>query len=148
MNDIELRDEQPETLAVAFVDTHEPAPDPHQEEREKAFDAVYSWDGRPLEPFTSGRRREWARMRAFEGADPSFLDDAVKILWLCFQPADALIAKRRDLQSLCAECWRWADDNIAHDRHGDLLSLVDKMLTDSEANRAVPIPSDGAAPGN
>ena len=96
MNDIELRDEQPEAPAVAFVDTHTAAPDPHQEARNAAFDATFDWKGQPLGPFTSGRRREWIRLRSIDGIDNSLLDDATKIVWLCLTPTDELIAKRRN----------------------------------------------------
>ena len=148
MNDIELRDEQPETPAVAFVDTHTAAPDPHQEARNAAFDATFDWKGQPLGPFTSGRRREWIRLRGIDGIDNSLLDDATKIVWLCLTPTDELIAKRRNPEAMSAEIWRWADENVGDEDNAPLLDLADKIVTQSSLTRAVPIPSNGAESGN
>lgn len=144
--DIELRDEQPESKTI-FIDRPPPI-DPHEKEREQAFDAVHTWKGIALQPFSSGRRREWGRMRAHDGGDPSFMDDAIKIVWLSLQPRDELLIKRRDLSAMCAECWTWADDTIGIDDYSALLDLADALINESELNRAVPIPSNSQQPGN
>jgi hypothetical protein len=146
MNDIELREEQPESVTI-LID--QPAPiDPHEKAREEAFDAIYDWKGQPLGPFTSGRRREWIRLRSLDGADNSLLDDATKIVWLCLTPTDDLIAKRRNPEALSAEIWKWADANVGSDENEAILDLADKVLTASQSTRAVPIPSNGAESGN
>ena len=146
MNDIELREEQPESVTI-LID--QPAPiDPHEKAREEAFDAIYDWKGQPLGPFTSGRRREWIRLRSLDGADNSLLDDATKIVWLCLTPTDDLIAKRRNPEALSAEIWKWADANVGSDENEAILDLADKVLTASQSTRAVPIPSSGAESGN
>jgi hypothetical protein len=151
MNDtdeLEIRADEPVTSTVTFVDYHQPETDPHEKAREAAFDATYMWDGRPLEPLSSGRRREWARMRAHEGNDPTFMDDAVKVLWLCHQTESDILAKRRNLTAMCDEAWKWGDKNIPHTRHEEMLDLVNRMFDDAELTRAVPIPSDGGQLGN
>lgn len=144
--DIELRDEQPESKTI-FIDKPPPI-DPHEKEREQAFDATFEWKGQPLGPFTSGRRREWIRLRSLDGADNSLLDDAVKIVWLCLTPTDELIAKRRNPEAMSAEIWQWADDNVGHDENEAILDLADKILIASQSTRAVPIPSNGGDSGN
>ena len=146
MNNYDLKDDQPETK-VAFAD-EPPAIDPHQQTREEAFDAEHAWKGKPLQPFSSGRRREWIRLRGIEGEDPSFLDDAVKIVWLCLTPTDELIVKRRDPKALGAEIWRWADENVGPEDNESILALADRLLVESNINRAVPLPSTGAEMGN
>jgi hypothetical protein len=146
MNDIELREEQPESVTI-LID--QPAPiDPHEKAREEAFDATYDWKGQPLGPFTSGRRREWIRLRSLDGADNSLLDDATKIVWLCLTPTDELIAKRRNPEAMSAEIWKWADANVGSDENEALLNLADRIVTDSQSTRAVPIPSNGVESGN
>lgn len=146
MNDIELREEQPESVTI-LVD--QPATiDPHESEREKAFDAVHEWKGQPLQPFSSGRRREWIRLRGLDGKDPSFIDDAVKIVWLCLTPTDELITKRRNPEAMSAEIWKWADSNIGSNENEAVLELADRILIDSESNRAIPVPSNNQQPGN
>jgi hypothetical protein len=146
MNDIELREEQPESVTI-LIDQPTPI-DPHEKAREEAFDATYGWKGEPLGPFTSGRRREWIRLRSLDGADNSLLDDATKIVWLCLTPTDELIAKRRNPEAMSAEIWKWADANVGNDENETLLNLADKIVTDSQSTRAVPIPSNGAESGN
>ena len=146
MNDIELREEQPESVTI-LID--QPAPiDPHEKAREEAFDATFQWKGRDLGPFTSGRRREWIRLRSIDGVDNSLLDDATKIVWLCLTPTDELIAKRRNPEAMSAEIWRWADENVGDEDNGPLLDLADKIVTQSSLTRAVPIPSNGVESGN
>ena len=142
----ELKDDQPEAK-VAFVD-NPPATDPHEKAREEAFDATFEWKGIPLGPFTSGRRREWIRLRGIDGVDNSLLDDATKIVWLCLTPTDELIAKRRNPEAMSAEIWRWADTNVGDEDNGPLLDLADKIVTQSSLTRAVPIPSNGVESGN
>ena len=146
MNDIELREEQPESVTI-LIDQPTPT-DPHEKAREEAFDATYDWKGVPLGPFTSGRRREWIRLRSLDGADNSLLDDAVKIVWLCLTPTDELIAKRRNPEAMSAEIWRWADTNVGDDENEAVLDLADKILIASQSTRAVPIPSNGPDSGN
>lgn len=146
MNDIELREEQPESVTI-LVDQPTPT-DPHEKAREEAFDATFQWKGQDLGPFTSGRRREWIRLRSLDGADNSLLDDAVKIVWLCLTPTDELIAKRRNPEAMSAEIWRWADSNVGDDENEAILDLADKILIASQSTRAVPIPSNGPDSGN
>ena len=146
MNDIELREEQPESVTI-LIDQPTPT-DPHEKAREEAFDATFQWKGQDLGPFTSGRRREWIRLRSLDGADNSLLDDAVKIVWLCLTPTDALITKRRNPEAMSAEIWRWADSNVGDDENEAILDLADKILIASQSTRAVPIPSNGAESGN
>jgi hypothetical protein len=146
MNDIELKEEQPESVTI-LID--QPASiDPHEKAREEAFDATYDWKGQPLGPFTSGRRREWIRLRSLDGVDNSLLDDATKIVWLCLTPTDELIAKRRNPEAMSAEIWKWADASVGDDENEAILDLADKVLTASQSTRAVPIPSSGAESGN
>jgi hypothetical protein len=146
MNDIELKDEQPESVTI-LIDQPSPI-DPHEKAREEAFDATYDWKGVPLGPFTSGRKREWIRLRGIDGNDNSHLDDAVKIVWLCLTPTDELITKRRNPESLSAEIWKWADSNVGDDENEAILDLADKILIASQSTRAVPIPSTGGDSGN
>jgi hypothetical protein len=148
MNDIELKNEQTEAPTVAFVDDHTQTADPIQEQREQAFDAAHEWKGQPLEPFSSGRRREWIRLRNLDGEDPTFLDDAVKIVWLCLQSADDIITKRRNAQAMSAEIWRWADTNVGNDDNEAILELANQIVTNSRVNQAVPIPSNDQQMGN
>jgi hypothetical protein len=146
MNDIELKEEQPESVTI-LID--QPASiDPHEKAREEAFDATYEWKGVPLGPFTSGRRREWIRLRSLDGIDNSLLDDATKIVWLCLTPTDELIAKRRNPEAMSAEIWKWADAKVGDDENEAILDLADKVLTASQSTRAVPIPSNGVESGN
>jgi hypothetical protein len=119
MNDIELKEEQPESVTI-LID--QPAPiDPHEKAREEAFDATYDWKGQPL---------------------------ATKIVWLCLTPTDELIAKRRNPEAMSAEIWKWADANVGGDENEAILDLADKVLTASQSTRAVPIPSNGVDSGN
>lgn len=148
MNDTpyDIKDDQPEAK-VAFTDTA-PATDPHQKSREEAFDAEHSWKGQTLLPFSSGRKREWIRLRNLDGGDSSSLDDAVKIVFLCLTPTDQLIEKRRNPEALSAEIWRWGDENVGHDENEAILALADKLVIESNVNRAVPLPSTGGESGN
>jgi len=145
-DDLTLRPEQDESVTV-HIDQPSKV-DPHETARQEAFDAAHSWKGIPLQPFSSGRRREWGRMRAHDGGDPSFMDDAIKIVWLALQPRDELLIKRRDLTAMCAECWTWADETISTEDHDALLDLAEKLVTESQINQATPIPSNSQQPGN
>jgi hypothetical protein len=146
MNDIELREEQPKSVTI-LIDQPTPI-DPHEKAREEAFDSTFQWKDKSMGPFTSGRRREWIRLRSLDGADNSLLDDAVKIVWLCLTSTDDLIAKRRNPEAMSAEIWKWADSNVGDDENEAILDLADKILITSQSTRAVPIPSNGAESGN
>jgi hypothetical protein len=147
MNDIELREEQPESVTI-LIDQPTPI-DPHEKAREEAFDATFQWKGQDLGPFTSGRRREWMRLKLIDGPDPTLVGDAIKIIWLCLTHNAKLLARRSNPEALIAEIWEWAEENVGGlDENEAIVKLADQVLIASESTRAVPIPSNGAESGN
>lgn len=133
--------------------------------RVAAFNREPAWHGARLYPFGSGREGLWLELRTAmgspalrrvlgseDGAQP-FLADALRIVWLCLQPAEARDARpgdpdrecladlREDLRGVQARIDRWADAEVARDEQPEITALGLLIYNDALVNQAQPMPS-------
>lgn len=88
------------------------------QEREAAFDAIFSWNGKPLHPFSIERYCAFLSHRAAIGAPTllaaikdgcGFYPDAIRILWLCSSKPPEILTLRRDPERMEEAIQQWAE---------------------------------------
>lgn len=121
-----------------------------QQQREKAYDGIYHWQEKPLEPFSIGREALYLQLRSMNAAVPlevavrhpeSFLGDAILILFLCSHRPENLASVRHDFTAFFVAIDAWAEQNIPRRMATQAIGLALQILNDSDSTRAVPRPS-------
>jgi hypothetical protein len=151
-----IRDEVPAEKAAAA-----------EQERQEAFEAEYLWDvwderrnefvPTALHPYTSGREALFYRLRLADGAlslsktlsdVPSFLGDAIKILYLCSHTPEQWRALRTNTTQFLEEIDAWGDVNVPRAKQVKATLLALNIFNHAGATQAVPEPAEGGDSGN
>ena len=143
--------------AVNIVEDDAAGEDVIQEQRQDAYDAGNSWNGQPLEAFSSSRDSLFARVRCLMGAPDLkevyqnlelFVGDAQLILFLCSHHHNELVPMMRDLEGMVLKVMAWSDENVPRDKSVDASILAMKIYNDSQVNAAEAVPTEGVEAGS
>lgn len=131
-----------------------------EKDREWAFDAGYSWNGRELLPFSIGREALFSQLRTAVGAPPihaavrdfdAFLADALRLIFICSMTPEQLRPLRRDAVVFQEAVESWADANVKPSQRAEAVALGINIYADAHATEHEPAPSehrDGESSGN
>lgn len=117
-------------------------------EREEAFQVPgVRWDDRALLPFSMARRAYFLSWRAAFGAPPllvlfqaeadAFLEDALRMVFLCSKSPEELEGLRYDLRRMQAACDAWADECVKVEDVSAVINAALKLWNGTTITRAV-----------
>lgn len=123
--------------------------------------APFTWEGRPLHPFTPcGREPWWRFLRKALGLpaidtvidDPrEFAPDATIIIWLCIHDPsewrDARGDYRHDHARFAQHIMDWGDENIPFDKQKEASELALRIYNRAHSTRAIPAHSSPSSAG-
>lgn len=110
-----------------------------EQERLKAWAAVYVWRGQRLLPYSLGREEVWESLcRAQGGAETATA--WLLLLYVCSQPGEVLAGQEG--ASLLPTAEAWVDANVERWETQEALELARKILADSRCTMARLKPSD------
>jgi hypothetical protein len=135
------------TKVVAVEESRDQAEiDAMEQQREAAYDAVYTWHGQPLHPFSSGRDGIYRKLAALDfpvstkvmiRSGFACLGDARLLLFVCAHDYEQLWPFRHDMDALLGKAYQWADQNIGHHEDTAAIELWKRILADSRATQAI-----------
>lgn len=123
---------------------------PSIDEREEAFQAaVTDWRMKKLEPFSISRRAFFLSWRGalklpslsdlLSQDMDAFLEDAIRLLWLCLKPSGELEDLRAmGFSAMQKACDDWANENIEHKDIAQVILTGLKIWNNSAINRHAP----------
>lgn len=130
--------------------------DAMEAQREAAYDSAYSWRGKPLLPFSSGRDAIYRKLAAIDfkisaqdmiKSGYACLGDARLVLFVCSHDYEALWPYRHDVEALLGKAYAWADEHIAHHEDVAAIELWKRIMADSRVTQAIPRPGGRKALG-
>jgi len=150
-------DPLPPTLVVD--DSAAPASTATEGKANEAYDAVFSWHGNQLEPYSLMRDRIFERLQALDSPVPDtvrqdcpqfVLYDAEKVLALCSLTEQQLLPIMGKPLELLKLTQQWGQQHIASAEGMAAIRLANAIIKASEATRAIERPSrsGSATPGN
>lgn len=112
--------------------------------REAAFDAVFQLNGQPLLPFSIDRYCAFLSHRAAMEAPSllaaindgyNFYPDAIRLLWLCSSKPSAILALKRDPESMEAAIQAWAAQHAPPPQAMDVITLALEIWNAAHTNQ-------------
>jgi hypothetical protein len=127
---------------------------PTDADREKAYHTIHAWHGLPLQPFSLSREALFHSVRLMlpispevmpKDYHPSYLNEAILILFLCTSTAARLASVRHNYEAVLNAAAEWGDEHIHRSQADEAGRLAFRLLHESEITTAIPQPSGKGA---
>ncbi len=145
-------DEAAESVVNIHDDTSFGADAEMMEDREEAFANLgYTWNGKLLEGFGSGRDGLFVRVRrllciATDLSDELreldlFVGSAQVIIWLCSHTHAEIVSVLTSADAV-TQFYDWVEENIKRDQSGHAVTTAIDIYNDSKLNQAEGVPDE------